>query len=203
MQIGNLTHQVVLSVPMGPYLDLSRRIRPDFHGHIVDSTTGYLLLVARSSEKSVRSWECLRAGSREHICQTSPELAGGDLDSEVGRLKGWLHELIETAVSMTDVSLEVFRDVRVQLQVSAELLQRVSELPLTVALRAEGAFDAETSTMNLQADSSTGLARRLGWLLEISRAAHPAFQPVIGVPVDRLGMYLVRVHGRQLLRRQT
>ncbi|WP_440986179.1 hypothetical protein ACQHIH_21795 (plasmid) [Xanthomonas sontii] len=205
MQFGKFTHQVVLSVPMAPYMDLSRRVNADFNDHIVAPTTGYLLLVARETNKREHAWECLLAGSREQVIQPSL-LEGNGTDivaRDVQRLKGWLHELMATAVCTLDVSVEVFRHVQVQLSVSAELLKRASELPLTIALRAEGAFDAEGATVSLRVDTAAGLARRLGWLLEISRTARPVFQPVNGAAMDRLGLYLSRMHGRQLRRGRT
>ncbi|WP_267122666.1 hypothetical protein [Xanthomonas sacchari] len=186
-------------------MDLSRRLNSDFNDHIVASTTGYLLLVARDSGKHEHAWECLLAGSREQMLQPSL-LEGGGTDKvarDVQRLKGWLHELMASAVCTLDVSVEVFREVQVRLSVSAELLQRVSELPLTIALRAEGAFDAEGATVNLRVDTVAGLARRLGWLLELSRSARPVFQPVSGAAMERLGLYLSRMHGRQLRRGRT
>ncbi|QRD62701.1 hypothetical protein [Xanthomonas citri] len=186
---------------MDPYLELSRRINSDYNDHVVAAPTGYVLLVARDVQGE-RSWECLLAGNREQVLQPSLLEDGGKdaVGVEVRRLNGWLHQLIATPVSILDVNVEKFRGVWMQLQISAELLRRVSALPMTIALRSEGAFDAELGAVSLEVDSASGLARRLGWLLEVSNPSRPVFQPVKGAATDSLGAYLARAHGR-LLRR--
>lgn len=202
MQLGRFTHQVAVAVPMEHYLEMSRRISATHVDHQVSAGTGYLLLVAYDQQISGRTWGCLLCGTRDQVLQ--PSLLEGEGFDDTGLdencLQGWFHALIDTAVPIDQIRLEQLKDVRFQLQLTAEVLQRVGTLPVTTALKSEGAFDAEHSTMSLEVSSTEGLARRLAWLIEISGNARPSFQPFSNSAMDRFGSYLSRLHGKVLRR---
>lgn len=202
MQLGSFSHQVALAVPMAQYYEFSMRINPLCPDPVVADEVGYLIVVARGDSSSNRTWEVLLAGSRDQVLQ--PGLLHNDgsdvLGQDLRRLEGWFHTLVDTAVPVEDISLESVRDVWLRLEVSAQLLKRISALPMTTPLRSEGAFDAERSLISLDAETTAGLARRLAWLLELSNEARPVFQPVNGPEMERFGLYLSRLHGKQIKR---
>lgn len=202
MQVGSFSHQVALAVPMGPYNDFSERITSVQPARVVDDEVGYLILVARNQNDGQRSWEVLLAGSRDQVLQPGLLLNGGAdvLGEDAIRLEGWFHRLIDTAVPVSQIKLTSITTVQIQLALTAQLLQRITALPMTLQLRAEGAFNAEQSLISLDVETPEALAWRLAWLLDLSREPRPVFQPVQGEAIDQLGLYLARLHAKQLQR---
>lgn len=202
MQVGSFSHQVALEVPMGQFYEFSERITSMQPARVIDDEVGYMIFVARNQPDGHRSWEILLAGSREQVLQPGLLLNGGAdvLGQDAIRLEGWFHKLVDTAVPVSEIRLSLISNVRIQLGLNAQLLQRISALPMTIQLRAEGAFNAEQSLINLDVETPEALAWRLAWLLELSREPRPVFQPVHSEALDQLGLYLARLHAKQLQR---
>ena len=197
MELGCYTRQVALVFSQEGYQAMRRRLDPSWSAPPVEPLA-YLVLVARQDAGGQESWTAINAGGRQAVRGRWP----AELESTGGTgTVAWLEQVVDTAVPIEGLSMTMLKGVQVQLRLDAMAVARASADPVTVALVAEGAFDAEQSRLNLQVDHPAALARRLSWLMNAAvDERRMEFDLAPSAEMGRLGQYLVRQHGWLLQR---